>query len=284
MAPLRLARLLLQNGCLAMHMAPELGMPPEPPTVTASARTPRWPAAATIELSIVIPVHDEAECVGPLLREIRAALDGLVQYEIVVVDDASTDATLDRLRHAMDDDRRLVVVRHRTRCGQSAALHTGVRTARGTWIATLDGDGQNDPADIPRLLALVNAPDGPAMVAGHRRVRRDDWRKRLGSRLANAIRRAILGDATPDSGCGLKVFRRDVYLALPCFDHMHRFLPALFQARGARVLVAEVNHRPRLAGVSKYGTLERGWVGLVDLAGVFWLQRRTVRPDGEALT
>jgi dolichol-phosphate mannosyltransferase len=122
------------------------------------------------------------------------------------------------------------------------------------------------------------------MVAGHRRVRRDDWRKRLGSRLANAIRRTVLGDATPDSGCGLKVFPRDVYLALPCFDHMHRFLPALFQARGARVMIAEVNHRPRLAGVSKYGTLERGWIGLVDLAGVFWLQRRTVCADGEALT
>jgi len=251
---------------------------------SASARAPHFLATPGIELSVVIPVHDEADCVAPLLREIRAALDGQVEYEVVVVDDASTDATLDRLRHAMDGDRRLMVVRHRTRCGQSAALQTGVRAARGTWIATLDGDGQNDPADIPRLLALARAPGGPAMVAGHRRVRRDDWRKRLGSRFANAIRRAILGDATPDSGCGLKIFVRDVYLALPCFDHMHRFLPALFQARGARVVVAEVNHRPRLAGVSKYGTLERAWVGFIDLAGVFWLQRRTVRPDGEALT
>ena len=265
-----------------MHMAPERKAAPDGATAEAM-RTQRWPAAP-VELSVVVPVHDEAECVGPLLREIRAALDGRVSYEVVVVDDASTDATLDRLRNAMDADRRLVVVRHRTRCGQSAALHTGVRTARGTWIATLDGDGQNDPADIPRLLALARVPGGPAMVAGHRRVRRDDWRKRVGSRLANAIRRTVLGDATPDSGCGLKVFARDVYLALPCFDHMHRFLPALFQARGARVMVAEVNHRPRLAGVSKYGTLERGWVGLFDLAGVFWLQRRTVRPDGEALT
>jgi dolichol-phosphate mannosyltransferase len=266
-----------------MRTAPQRGAAPDG-AGRESIGTQRWPAAVAIELSVVIPVHDEAECVAPLLSEIRAALDVRVPYEVVVVDDASTDATLDRLRTAMDGDRRIVVVRHRTRCGQSAALHTGVHAARGTWVATLDGDGQNDPADIPSLLALARVPGGPAMVAGHRRVRRDDWRKRVGSRVANAVRRAILGDATPDSACGLKVFARDVYLALPVFDHMHRFLPALFQARGARVMVAHVHHRPRLAGVSKYGTLERGWVGLVDLAGVLWLQRRTMRPDGEALT
>ena len=235
-------------------------------------------------LSVVIPVYDEADCVAPVLREVRAALDGLVEYEIVVVDDASTDATLDRLRSAMDADRRLVVVRHRTRCGQSAALHTGVRTACGAWIATLDGDGQNDPADVPRLFARAQALGGPAMVAGHRCRRQDGWSRRASSRLANAIRRAVLGDATPDSGCGLKVFSRDTYLALPCFDHMHRFLPALFHAQGACVEIAEVNHRPRRAGRSKYGLLERGWAGLVDLAGVVWLRHRTVRPDGERLS
>lgn len=242
------------------------------------------PAMAPIELSVVVPVHDEAGSVRPLLREIHAALEGRVEFETVVVDDGSTDATLDHLRGAMNDDPRLVVVRHRTRCGQSAALHTGVRTARGMWIATLDGDGQNDPADIPRLLAEARTLGCPAMVAGNRRVRRDAWHRRAGSRVANTVRSALLGDATPDSGCGLKVFSRETYLALPCFDHMHRFLPALFRARGARVAIAEVNHRPRLAGRSKYGTLARAWVGLVDLFGVFWLQRRTLRPDGEALT
>jgi len=245
----------------------------------------RWPSSiAPPELSVVVPVHEEAGNIRPLLAEIRDALAGQLEYEIVYVDDGSTDATLDDLRAAMADEPRLVVVRHRTRCGQSAAVHTGVRTARGTWIATLDGDGQNDPADIPRLFAQARAAGRGSMVAGYRRQRQDDWAKRIGSRLANAVRRGVLGDATPDSGCGLKVFARETYLALPCFDHMHRFLPALFRAYGARVEIAEVNHRPRRTGRSKYGTLDRLWVGIVDLFGVFWLQRRTVRPDGEALT
>jgi dolichol-phosphate mannosyltransferase len=260
-----------------------------PPTRLPASEAPRpvsrWhSSAATIDLSVVVPVYDEAANVRPLLDEIHAALEGGVAYEVVFVDDGSRDATLDCLRAAMEDHPRLVVVRHRTRCGQSAALHTGVGTARGAWIATLDGDGQNDPADIPRLLEQARAMGGAVLVAGQRRVRHDAWRKRVASRLANAIRRALLRDATLDTGCGLKVFSRDTFLALPSFDHMHRFLPALFRAQGARVAAADVNHRPRRAGHSKYGTLDRAFVGLVDLFGVFWLQRRMVRPDGEVLT
>lgn len=248
----------------------------------------RWAASSNgVELSVVVPVFEEAGNVVPLLGEISGALTGLLQYEVVYVDDGSSDATLEHLRSAMTDHPQLVVVRHRTRCGQSAALHTGVRLACGTWIATLDGDGQNDPADIPRLFEQARAEQTPGrgvMVAGQRRLRRDKWSKRIASRVANAVRRALLGDATPDSGCGLKVFSRETYLMLPCFDHMHRFLPALFRTYGATVVIAEVNHRPRLTGRSKYGTLDRFWVGIVDLLGVFWLQRRTLRADGEVLT
>jgi dolichol-phosphate mannosyltransferase len=281
---IRLARDLLGEWVMRVDRPPERLLPASAPS-GGPRLVSRWPAsAAATELSVVVPVYDEAANVRPLLDEIHAALEGGVAYEVVFVDDGSRDATLDCLRAAMEDHPRLVVVRHRTRCGQSAALHTGVRTARGTWIATLDGDGQNDPADIPRLLAQAREMGGATLVAGHRRVRHDAWRKRIASRLANAVRRALLRDATPDTGCGLKVFSRDTFLALPCFDHMHRFLPALFRAQGARVAVADVNHRPRRAGHSKYGTLDRALVGLVDLFGVFWLQRRMVRPDGEVLT
>jgi dolichol-phosphate mannosyltransferase len=243
-------------------------------------------AGGAVELSVVVPVRDEADNVRPLLREIHEALRGRAAYEVVYVDDGSTDATLDVLRGAMAEDVRLVVVRHRTCCGQSAALHTGIRVARGAWIATLDGDGQNDPADLPGLFDRARAAGHTVrgvLVAGHRQCRQDDWRKRAASRLANAVRRAVLDDNTPDSGCGIKVFSRHAYLALPAFDHMHRFLPALFAAAGARVEIAAVNHRPRLAGHSKYGTLDRAWTGAIDLLGVLWLKRRTLRPDGEEL-
>ncbi len=155
---------------------------------------------------------------------------------------------------------------------------TGVRTAQGTWIATLDGDGQNDPADIPALLLRAQEAAGLVLIAGHRVTRRDTRTKRVASRLANRIRARLLGDATPDTGCGLKVFRRDAFLALPHFDHMHRYLPALFIRAGGQVVSVPVNHRPRIRGVSNYGTLDRLWVGIFDLAGVYWLQRRWKRP------
>jgi dolichol-phosphate mannosyltransferase len=176
-----------------------------------------------------------------------------------------------------------VARRHRRSCGQSAAIVTGVRAARGGWIATLDGDGQNDPADIPALLrhAMDDVGKGPLLVAGHRVRRKDSWTKRLSSRFANRIRAALLHDATPDTGCGLKLFRRDTFLELPHFDHMHRYLPALFIRAGGRVVSVPVNHRPRIRGQSNYGTLDRLWVGIFDLVGVFWLQRRWQRPELE---
>ena len=228
-------------------------------------------------LSVVVPVRNEGPNIGPLIEEIRRALAG-VDHEIVYVDDGSSDETWERVLAAG-----VVALRHRASCGQSAAIVTGVRAASGEWIATLDGDGQNDPADIPALLARAREEGGagPLLVAGHRTRRRDSWVKRLSSRVANRARRALLHDATPDTGCGLKVFRRAAFLELPHFDHMHRFLPALFIRAGGRVVSAPVNHRARTRGASKYGTLDRLWVGLFDLAGMFWLQRRWRRPEVE---
>ena len=231
----------------------------------------------------MIPAHNEAENVGPLVREIVAALGGggRGDYEIVVVDDGSTDATGERLGELARATPCLRSVRHPASRGQSFAIATGVKAARGTWIATLDGDGQNDPADIPKLLALRAgggaSAAGPLLVAGYRKQRRDTWLKRVSSRVANAVRGRLLGDRTPDTGCGLKVFEREAFLALPHFDHMHRFLPALFLRAGGRVVSVEVGHRPRERGASHYGMWNRLWVGIVDMLGVWWLIRRGER-------
>lgn len=233
-------------------------------------------------LTVVVPVRNEASNIRPLIEEITHALAAF-DHQIVYVDDGSSDATSDELRAAVADIATLTVRRHRLSCGQSAAIITGVRAASGEWIATLDGDGQNDPADIPRLLLLAQADNGPGPVlfAGHRTARRDSRIKRISSNVANRVRAALLGDATPDTGCGLKVFRRSAFLDLPHFDHMHRFLPALFLRAGGRVQSVPVNHRPRLRGRSNYGTLDRLAVGVVDLVGVAWLQRRWRRPEIE---
>ncbi len=232
------------------------------------------------ELSVVVPAHNEAKSLAPLIAEIRTALDGVADYEIVCVDDGSDDGTPERLAALAAEFPRLTVVRHRERAGQSAATADGVRVARGAWIATLDGDGQNDPADIPRLLAVVRdpaAPPGLRLVIGDRRGRRDRLVKRLSGRIANAVRARVLGDATRDSGCGLKLFSRESFLAVPQFDHMHRFLPALFLRSGWQVASVPVNHRARRHGRSHYGVLDRLWIGIADLAGVSWLQRRRFR-------
>jgi dolichol-phosphate mannosyltransferase len=229
-------------------------------------------------LSVVVPVLNERENVGPLVAEIRAALAGGDSYEIVFVDDGSDDGTRAALAAVAGPDLR--VVRHARRQGQSAALHTGVRHARADWIATLDGDGQNVPGDIPRLLAARDEAGGEAiLVVGHRRERRDSGWRRFQSRVANGVRATLLGDATPDTGCGLKVFPRALFLELPFFDHMHRFLPALFVASDAPVLSVDVRHRPRVHGRTKYGLHARLWAGIVDLWGVRWLQSRLRRPS-----
>jgi dolichol-phosphate mannosyltransferase len=231
-----------------------------------------------MELSIVIPVHNEADNIAPLVAEIRAALDGKLDYEIVYVDDASRDGTAAAVAALTAAGGNLRVVRHVVRCGQSAAIRSGVKAARAPWIATLDGDGQNDPADITNLWALRTDGNAPRMIAGERRRRRDSWSKRISSRWANRIRRRLLHDDTPDTGCGLKLFPRAVFLELPYFDHMHRFLGALMVRQGATVVSVPVNHRPRLKGTSKYGFWDRLWVGISDLAGVMWLQRRAHIP------
>ncbi|MBM3523960.1 MAG: glycosyltransferase [Alphaproteobacteria bacterium] len=237
-------------------------------------------AETSPELSVVVPVRDEAENIDKLLDEIHAAL-GMRDFEVVYVDDGSTDETPARLAAARARHPRLRVLRHRRSVGQSAGLLSGIRAARGAWIVTLDGDGQNDPADIPKLLARAQAADAPALVAGLRAKRRDTALKRLSSRIANGVRGRLLGDRTPDTGCGLKVFRRETFLCLPAFDHMHRFLPALVQREGGHVENVPVNHRPRAAGRSKYGVMNRLWVGIVDMVGVRWLQRRALRPEIE---
>ncbi len=233
-----------------------------------------------MELSLVIPVRNEAENITALITEIRAVLDGRSDYEVIYVDDGSSDATAQHLANARRDFPRLRVLHHRSSCGQSTALLTGVRAARGTWIATLDGDGQNDPADIHTLLAVRDAAgnDPLLLLAGHRRQRQDSAFKRLSSRIANSVRAWLLRDQTPDTGCGLKLFARATFMALPHFDHMHRFLPALVLRAGGRVQSVDVTHRPRQRGRSNYGVFDRLWIGIVDLFGVMWLCRRQRLP------
>lgn len=236
-------------------------------------------------LSVVVPIHNEAGNLEPLISEIDAALAGRIDFEIVYVDDGSADSSAAELLGLRRRNARLRVLRHRDQSGQSAALWTGVAAARAAWVATLDGDGQNDPADIPALLEARDRSAAPKlwMIAGVRRKRRDSTVKRLSSRIANGIRRRVLRDATTDTGCGLKLFRRDAFLALPFFDHMHRFLPALIRRAGGAVVEVAVNHRPRAAGASHYGMWGRAWVGLFDMLGVAWLQRRMKNPIVEEM-
>ena len=249
----------------------------------ASAPPPGPSGAAAPRFSVVVPVRDEADNVGPLLAEIRIAMAAYAPYEIVFVDDGSGDRTPENLKRVAGECRELRVVRHRHPAGQTAAIVTGVRHALGEVIVTLDGDGQNDPADIPTLLARFGeaADRDRLLVVGLRARRMDSWPKRISSRIANAVRAWLLGDATPDTGCGLKVFTRRAFLAMPAFDHMHRFLPALMLRQGGDVVSVPVNHRPRQAGATKYGVLDRLGVGIVDLIGVKWLMRRAALPAVE---
>lgn len=238
--------------------------------------------AEPLEFSVVVPVHNEAGNVESLVREISAALDGRA-YEMVFVDDASTDDTRAVLAGLKQDFPALRVLSHRKNAGQSRAIRTGVQAARGRVVGTLDGDGQNDPADLPdlyRALTRADAPEGLVMVMGRRASRKDTAWKRFGSRFANSIRKRMLKDDCDDSGCGIKVIKRDAYLSLPYFDHMHRYMPALVRAEGYGTEFMDVNHRERGAGSSKYTNFGRLWAALSDLRGVTWLIRRRRNPHG----
>ncbi|MBF9030558.1 glycosyltransferase [Rhodobacterales bacterium HKCCE3408] len=238
-------------------------------------------------LSIVVPMHNEADNVAPLVAEIATACAGFPDWELVLVDDGSTDGTAEAIHGLMTDRAWLRMVSHPTAGGQSAAVHSGVLAAKGDIVCTLDGDMQNPPAEIPKLVAPLMAETAPAMlglVAGQRVRRQDTWSKRMASKFANRLRSWMLNDDTRDTGCGLKAFRRDAFLELPFFNHMHRYLPALFARAGYDIAHVDVAHRERGAGASKYTNFQRALVGIYDLFGVAWLIRRakTVRPTEPA--
>ena len=235
---------------------------------------------STPHLSVVVPVFNEQDNVAPLIGEIVSALRGHAllegsDFEIVYVDDHSRDSTLAKLQQLKAEVSELRVIHHVTQSGQSTALRNGIKAARGAWIATLDGDGQNDPADIPKLLAeRGRAGSDTKLFAGWRVQRQDSGSKRWASKMANVIRARMLRDDTPDTGCGIKLFEREVFLDLPHFNHMHRYLPALIQRAGWKTVSVPVHHRARSTGVSKYNNLTRALVGIADLRGVAWLIRR----------
>jgi dolichol-phosphate mannosyltransferase len=230
------------------------------------------------QLSVVVPVFNERDNIAPLVGEIIAALRGQIAFEIIYVDDHSSDDSLAVLQALKPDVVELRVLHHVSQGGQSTAVRNGVKAARGAWIATLDGDGQNDPADIPKLLAArASAATQIKLFAGWRVNRQDSGSKRWASKWANAIRSRMLRDDTPDTGCGIKLFERAAFLDLPYFDHMHRYLPALMQRAGWSTVSVPVNHRHRTAGVSKYNNLGRALVGIRDLRGVAWLITRSKR-------
>ncbi len=229
-------------------------------------------------VAVVVPVRNEAGNIAPLVAEIAAALQGQWPFEVVYVNDGSTDSTEAELARLMALHPFLRRVRHKQSCGQSSAVRSGVAAARAPIVVTIDGDGQNNPAFIPAMIRALEA-GSPKMglVAGQRVGRKSGGFKKLQSRIANAVRNAVLRDGTRDTGCGLKAFRRDMFLGLPYFDGLHRFLPALVKRDGFTIGYVEVVDRSRGTGVSNYGLWDRLWVGILDLAGVWWLVRRKKR-------
>ncbi len=236
------------------------------------------PSTHQIDVSVIIPVYNEVDNVEQLYREIVAALPTeRFIYEVIFVDDGSNDGTLERLKTLSQVHGNLRVVYHKRNFGQSAALLSGAKAARYSMLVTLDGDGQNDPADIPRMFDLLH--DSQTVVLGNRKKRNDNVLRKISSCIGNGIRRRLLQDECPDTGCSLKLFPRDAFLALPHFNHLHRFLPALFKRAGFKLVNTPVNHRPRWHGVSKYGVMNRLFVGIHDLMGVHWLLKRPCTPE-----
>jgi len=235
-----------------------------------------------VKLSVVVPVFNESQNVAKLVDEIAVAL-GQADYEMIFVNDASSDDTLSVLTHLKNKYPTLRTLSHRKNAGQSRAVRSGVMAARGQYIATLDGDGQNDPADIPALFAQItrsDAPDGLALIGGRRAKRQDSWAKKIGSRIGNGVRKKLLNDQADDTGCGLKVFTREAFIRLPYFDHVHRYIPALMLREGYKIEFCDVNHRHREFGVSKYTNFGRLMVSVADLRGVRWLNKRARNPEG----
>lgn len=239
------------------------------------------PPTSEPRVSVIIPALNEAGNIGLLVDETFAAVPASMLREVIVVDDGSTDATSDEVRQRLAARPSLRLVRHAKPNGQSAAMRTGILAATGTIIATMDGDGQNDPRDIPRLVGKLGEPGtkGPALVGGWRVKREAEGSKRWASRFANWLRDALLKDECPDTGCGIKAYWREAYLVLPAFHGQHRYLPALFQSYGHSVVYEPVNDRARVAGVSKYTNLGRALVGIYDLIGVRWIRNRTRWPE-----
>lgn len=228
---------------------------------------------------MVVAVFNEADNVAEVCAEILRELAPVAPFEVVFVDDGSTDGTADILEGLAAKDGRVRLVRHARRCGKSQAVRTGVKAAAAPWVATLDGDGQNDPADLPEMLQKAWSAEGrPPLVAGIRVRRNDPVSRLIATRIANGFRAAVLGDRCPDTGCGVKIFHRESFLLLPCFEGMHRFLPALFARYGHPLINHPVRHRARLRGASKYTNWGRALVGVWDMMGVIWLTRRTRAP------
>lgn len=237
---------------------------------------------SSLDLSIIIPVYNEAGNIADVVSEVRAAFDGVVSYEIVFINDGSDDGTADEIAAEAAESDVVRVVTHKTRGGKSRALINGAMAARGRFMATMDGDGQDDPTNIVRMwekLCESGSPDPALLVCGWRRDRKDSFWRKFVSRIANRVRRWLLGDDTPDTACGLKLMNREAFLDLPRFENMHRYFPALFAKRGHRAVSVPVVHRPRNKGVSKYGTLDRLWAGIWDLMGVMWVLKRMQYPD-----
>jgi len=236
----------------------------------------------SVKYSVVVPVYNEEENVGPLSGEIAAAMQDL-PYEMIFVNDASTDGTLSALTALKQTHKTLRVLSHRENSGQSRSVRSGILAAKGDIIATLDGDGQNDPADVPGLIEKLirqDAPENLALVGGRRAKRKDTWAKRAASRFGNGVRKWLLKDEADDTGCGLKVFKREAFLRLPYFDHIHRYIPALMLREGYAIEFSDISHRNRQFGVSKYTNFGRLIVSIADLRGVMWLNRRSRLPGG----